>query len=272
MKLYTVATHNYGYYDALKFSAKKNNFKLINLAKNKKWKGLMWKFELMLNRLKNVDNNEIVAFCDGFDVIIANNSKILEKNFKNLDCDIIFGKENSNHNTIIHWLSWLCFKNYHLLDRNDVPNSGVYVGYAGKIKKFLKICLSLVETENDDQDITYMIYNNRKKFNLNIKLFDEFLYTIPFDKNWLTVFSFNESKIKKITCDLNKAFFVHANGNRNMDIYCKELEYPLKLKNRVKSNHNHLVHFSKMLFRNNQQKIYLLVLIIFIYYIITKRN
>ena len=38
MKLYTVATHDYGYIEALKYSAKKNNFKLINLAENKNGK------------------------------------------------------------------------------------------------------------------------------------------------------------------------------------------------------------------------------------------
>lgn len=261
MKLYTVATHDYGYIEALKYSAKKNNFKLINLAENKKWKGLMWKFELMLDRLNKENDDEIIAFCDGFDVITVNDAKLLEKNFKMLNCDIIFGKENSNHNTIIHWLSWLCFKNYCLLDRNNIPNSGVYVGYVGKIKKFLKICLNLLDSENDDQDITYLIYSKMKNYGLNIKLLDEFLYTIPFDKRWDTFLSFNESKINKITCDLNKAFFIHANGNRNMDIYCKELGYPLKLKNKIKSNHNHFIHYGKMLYINNKRTIYLLVLL-----------
>ena len=40
-----------------------------------------------------------------------------------------------------------------------------------------------------------------------------------------------------------------------MDIYCKELNYPLKLKGTVKSNHNHIKHMSKMLFRNNYKNI-----------------
>ena len=79
MKLYTVATHDYGYIEALKYSAKKNNFKLINLAENKKWKGLMWKFELMLDRLNKENDDEIIAFCDGFDVITVNDAKLLEK-------------------------------------------------------------------------------------------------------------------------------------------------------------------------------------------------
>ena len=54
--------HNYGYYEALRFSAKKNNFKLINLAYDKKWKGLMWKFKLLLNKIENVDDNERLEF------------------------------------------------------------------------------------------------------------------------------------------------------------------------------------------------------------------
>ena len=272
MKLYTVATHNYGYYEALQFSAQKNKFKLINLAYDKKWKGLMWKFKLLLNKIENVDDNEIIAFCDGFDVIVVNSAHLLKTLFLKLDCDIIFGKENSNHNSFIHYLSRICFKNYHLLERNNIPNSGVYVGYAGKIKKFLKLCLKIISTENDDQDITYFIYYNRKKYDLNIKLFDEYLYTIPFNKDVSYVFSFNESRIKKITCDLNKVFFIHSNGNRNMDIYCKELNYPLKLKGGSKSNHSHIMHYSKMLYRNNQKKIYLLVFFSFFLLFYYKKN
>tara|TARA_B110000908_G_C10264101_1_gene461986 strand:+ start:4802 stop:5602 length:801 start_codon:yes stop_codon:yes gene_type:complete len=260
MKLYTVATHNHGYLNSLKMSAKKNGYTLINLARNKKWKGLVWKFKLLYQELLKLDDNEIIAFCDGFDVIVVNSANSLKKNFLRLNCDIIFGKENSNHNTIIHYLSQLCFKYYNLLDRNNIPNSGVYVGYVKKIKQFLKLCLNKIETVSDDQDITYLIYYNQKHYNLNIKLYDEYIYTIPFSKKWTNAFSFNETIIEKITCDLNKVFFVHANGNRNMDIYCKTLKYPLKLNNTV-SNHNHFIHYINMLFRNNY-KVVLLVIIL----------
>ena len=41
MKLFTVVTHNYGYYPALIKSAKRNNFTLINIGKNLKWKGIL---------------------------------------------------------------------------------------------------------------------------------------------------------------------------------------------------------------------------------------
>ena len=265
MKLFTVATHNYGYYNSLKYSSKKNGFQLINLALGKKWKGLVWKFELMLDALENLNDNEVVAFCDGFDVIVTNQANILKKIFYNLNCDILFGKENSNYNTLIHYLSYICFKNYYLLNRDDVPNSGVYVGYVGKIKKFLKICLDFIATENDDQDITYKIYHQKDKYNFKIKLLNEFIYTIPFDKRWSNVFSFNDFKINEISCDLNKVFFVHANGNRNMDIYCKLLNYPLKIKGKKGSNHNHIVHFSKMLLRNNFKKVLFIVIIIILY-------
>ena len=264
MKIFTVATHNYGYYRALKKSSKKNGFKLINLAFNKKWKGLTWKFKLMYQALQNISDNEIIAFCDGFDVIIANHANNLIKIFKSLNCDIIFGKENSNHNTIVHYLSKICFKYYYLLDRSNIPNSGVYVGYAGKIKKFLKLCLERIKVINDDQDITYLIYKNQKKHQLKIKLTDEYIYTIPFNKDHSYVFKWNNSKIKNITCDLNKVFFIHANGNRNMDIYLKSLKYP-KRNIKSKSAHNHISHFSKMFFRNNIRAIFFIMIIILVF-------
>ena len=90
MKLFTVATHNYGYYPALIKSAKLNNFTLINIAENLKWKGVLWKFKIMLNQIEKLDDNEIISFCDGFDVIVVNDSRNLIKIFKVLNCDILF--------------------------------------------------------------------------------------------------------------------------------------------------------------------------------------
>lgn len=248
MYLYTVATHNYGYYEALIISAKNNNYQLINLAKNKKWKGLVWKFNLMLKALKNHNENDIICFCDGFDVIVNRKSEEFREYFLKNNCDIMFGYENSNLNDIFHFLSKFSFEYYHLLDRNNVPNTGVYIGYVGKIKKFIKLCLKLDNT--DDQDMAYYIYHNMKKFNLNIKL-DNKIYTIPFENNLSYLLKPNGNKnITKITGNLKKIFYIHANGNRNMDIYCKKLSLPLKnLKS--KSNHNHLIHYAIKTLKNN---------------------
>lgn len=262
MYLYTLATHNYGYYNALEKSAKNNNFKLINLGKNMKWKGLMWKFEMMLKALNNHNDNMIVAFCDGFDVIVCNDSSKLQKAFIDLNCDIIFGNENSNHNYIIHLLSYLSFKNYHMMERNNTPNTGVYVGYVGKLKKFISLCLKLSSIEDDDQDIGYLIFANMKKYNLNIKIVNEYIHTIPFYHNTLGLLNLQEIIINKITTDINKVFFIHANGNRNMNIYCEILNLPLK-NTTTKTNHNHILHYTKKILKNN----YKLFLFIILYYL-----
>ena len=261
MYLYTLATHNYGYYNALRKSAKINNFKLINLGYNKKWKGLMWKFEMMLKALNNHNDNDIVAFCDGFDVIVTNDSNKLKNIFIDLNCDIIFGNENSNTNNIIHLLSYLSFKNYYLMDRHNTPNTGVYVGYVNKLKKFISLCLQQSSIEDDDQDIGYMIFANRKKYNLNIKIINNYIHTIPFYHNIFELINLKDIVIDKITTDINKVFFIHANGNRNMDIYCKMLNLPLK-NNISMTNHNHILHYSKKVFKNNYKILLFIVIIL----------
>ena len=250
MKLFTVATHNYGYYPALIQSAKEHDFNLINLAKHSKWKGLLWKFKLMYKSICNLDDNEIIAFCDGFDVLVVNNAKRLEKFFKLLDCDIIFGNENSNNNPLINFLSHYAFKYQYLLKYDKKPNTGVYVGYVGKIKQFLKICLKECGNLNDDQDIGYKIFYYQKKYNLKLRIVNEHIYTIPFSKKFWKIKDYRI--VRNIDCDLNKTFFIHGNGNRNIDIYCKKLKLPLKLNNKISSNHSHFTHYLTKLINNNR--------------------
>lgn len=260
MKLFTVATHNHGYYNALIKSAKRNGFKLINLGKKQKWKGLIWKFKLMLKSIEKINNKEVIAFCDGFDVMVVKNATELEIFFKSLNCDIIFGNENSNVNPLINFLNYYTFRYHHLLHNREKPNTGVYVGYAGKIKKFLSICLKEVENLKDDQDIGYKIFYYQKKFNLKLKTVNEHIYTVPFPKTLVGLLNYNT--INKIECDLNKSFFIHGNGNRNIDIYSKKLLLPPKINNQT--SHNHVLHYSKKLIDNNKRTIVLILIVIYL--------
>ena len=106
-----------------------------------------------------------------------------------------------------------------------------------------------------------MIFANRNKYNLKIKIVNNYIHTIPFYHNIFELINLKDVVINKITTDINKVFFIHANGNRNMDIYCKMLNLPLKnMKN--KTEHNHVLHYSKKVFKNNYKKLLFIVIIL----------
>jgi hypothetical protein len=81
MKLVTVATHSERYFPYLKLSAEKYGHELVVLGWGEKWKGFVWRFELMREYLKNLDPNEIVCFIDAFDVVILQDPQTIEAKF-----------------------------------------------------------------------------------------------------------------------------------------------------------------------------------------------
>lgn len=254
VKLFTVATHNYGYLDALKQSSKKHNYDLEILGHKQKWEGLLWKFKLMYEKITLFDDNEIICFCDGFDVIVTNDSDKMITFFTKQHCDILFGWEASNNNYLIYLFSPLFFKNAWDLSRYQRPNSGVYIGYVWAIKNFLKFCLHTNSTIMDDQDLAYLAFYNMEKIGLNMKISNS-IYTVPMKEGLMEIYNILFSNIQNNYIDINllpknleTTYFVHANGNRNMDYLTTKLQ--LSNANITTTNHNHLTHYLKSLLNN----------------------
>ena len=273
IKLFTVVTHNNGYFKALKKSAKIFNYNFKVLGYKKKWEGLIWKFKLMLNNLNNLPDDEIVVFCDGFDVIVNKDSGELINFFRNQNKDILFGWEASNYTTLMYTLSLIAFKNQHLLKREDIPNTGVYVGYVWAIKNFLKYCLDNITYENDDQDIAYKAFANQKNLGLNLGITNR-IYTIPLNLNEFFFF-FKKFENNHIDYNFipknNDYFFIHANGNRNMDKYVESQNLPKSMV--THSNHKHLTHFLGKVFNNTiRSKLFWIIVILIIIKIIPEEK
>ena len=70
MHIVTVANKNDGYLNYLIESCKRNGGELEVLGWNQEWKGFMWKISLMIEYLNGLDDDDIVCFVDGYDVII----------------------------------------------------------------------------------------------------------------------------------------------------------------------------------------------------------
>ena len=158
LEIVTYATHNEKYFPHLLQSAKRNNLKLTVLGFNTKWLGFIDKFNKFFDYLNTKNNNDIIMFVDGFDVIFNNTSqKNIISKFKMFNTKILFSKhENSfsfptcNNNTI---------------------NTGLYMGYV----KYLKILLNNIINFNNDENLSDdQFLMNYYCNNINIMFFKQY--------------------------------------------------------------------------------------------------
>ena len=90
MKILTVATHEEGYYTALKRTAGENGFSLATLGWNQAWKGLAWKIDLYLEALRKCNAQEPVLCVDGYDVVVVAKAEEVRLKFDEIGQPVLF--------------------------------------------------------------------------------------------------------------------------------------------------------------------------------------
>jgi hypothetical protein len=164
MHIVTVATKSEGYFNYLVESCKRNGGKLEVLGWGQEWKGFMMKIYLFKDYLNNLDDDDIVCFVDGYDVIILQPVDKIETLFRNSGKKILFSQDSNAD--IIPFIEMFCkyyfgtYKNYRL-------NAGTFIGYVKYFKKiFNNICneYNCNDKNLDDQIIFTKICN---KYNSN---------------------------------------------------------------------------------------------------------
>jgi hypothetical protein len=275
MKLVTVATHSERYYPYLKLSAEKYGHKLVTLGWGEKWKGFVWRFELMKTYLKNIDPNEIICFIDAYDILILQDSSTIETKFKEIIKDdktkIVYSIEVKSDsfidNTLI--ISMTTCKKYSI-------NAGTYIGYSSELLKLFETLCSRYEcrADLDDQKIV-------QKFCL-----EDTNNTIIFDTNsdiFLVMVSIasrlspnkHNMKIENETLYYKnlKPCILHAPFNTDMDDIIEGLGYDVsifKARNENKTQYiiTFIKHWIKILYLENiiaVNIVFIMLLILFIY-------
>lgn len=144
MRIITYATHAEGKFKSL--VENEYGVKIDVLGWGSKWNGFMDKFKGVIKFLNEIkDDNEIIVFIDGFDSIINKNISDLEETFKSLDCKVLLSKNTPDDTYPVMKEIFGTCKN------NVIANSGMYMGYAGNLKKVLEKSLSF--KCKDDQRI-----------------------------------------------------------------------------------------------------------------------
>ena len=136
-EIVTVATHK-----EFKFEELINNKfeKITILGMGQKWTGFTMKYELMYEHIKNMDDNKIIIFLDGFDSIIQNDPKKAIEIFKEKNYKFLISKDIVNGLNI-----------FPQCKNNMVASCGMYMGY---VKYLKQICeSSFTKKCKDDQVI-----------------------------------------------------------------------------------------------------------------------
>ena len=126
----TYATHSYGNFEDLVNN--KYGIKVIVLGWGTKWTGFTDKFDAVYKYSKELPDNDIVIFLDGFDVWVNSSLKNAIDKFKEMNSKVVFSKdEELQGHTITKKIFGLCRDNH-------IVNTGMYIGYAKYIKQLME--------------------------------------------------------------------------------------------------------------------------------------
>ena len=155
----TFATHAEGNFNNMI----NNNYgiKIKVLGWGKKWTGFKMKYIYVYNFIKNLKDNDIIIFLDGFDVYINGYLKNAIKIFEKNNYKVLFSKEIP-----MYKINYFKNKVFNPYNEKYILNTGLYMGYV----KYLKILLneSLKLKCNDDQRNMNVLKNKYNFINIDI--------------------------------------------------------------------------------------------------------
>lgn len=239
VKLITVATHLESYMPWLIKSCLQHNTQLTILGWQQKWLGFKWKYQLIINYINCINDEELICFVDAYDVILLRPLDEIEKYYDKIGKEIIISSENVVSNLMETLFGQIKNNYFSLCDKKRV-NSGLYISKCKYLKKILRDLLNNYdkpEYHNDDQimitkhcNINKNIYYVDTKFEIFLTIFNPMFS----GKN-------NKLKIKnqQLYYDNHKPFFIHGNGNTKLDDIILELGYHIDPKTIYNNNiHN----------------------------------
>jgi hypothetical protein len=268
-KLYivTVATHDDFYLPYLKKTCEINNSELIILGYGEKWKGFNWKYQLVSKFLKKLNNDDIVCFVDGFDVICTRDLKDFKKVFVELKNKynfklIVSEHKIVNNNDINSYFYYFLLKIYFFECKNKSLNAGTYAGYVKDLIEILENINNLNNNSKADDQILLTKYCNSNSNNIYIDTKGELFLTLenPY-KNIDHLFKF---KNNNIYYNGYQPFFIHGPGETYLDNILIKMNINYDYNNKV--NEKLFKNFyNKLLFRiNNGLPYFLFVLFVII--------
>jgi hypothetical protein len=225
MHIVTVANKSEGYFDYLVESCKRNGGKLEVLGWGQEWKGFIMKIHLFQEYLNKLDDDDIVCFVDGYDVIILQPVDKIETLFRNSGKKILISIESPAdmvpfYDMLIKYLYFGEYKNYRI-------NSGTFIGYVKYLKElYNNVCndYNCNDKNLDDQKILTDMCNKYNDNDVDVDINNDiFLVISHFDSYKRT-----NCKLKNNELVFNnniKPCILHGCANYNLNNILKKLDY-----------------------------------------------
>lgn len=215
----TVATNSEFYFPYLEKSCLSNGVKLEVLGFGEKWEGFNWKYVKMIEYLKNIDPNDIVCFVDGYDVICTRNlNEIVEeyqKIKKNTNSKIIVAYGNNDNETLMSFYFGKC--------KNNLLNSGTYIGTAEDLLKILKEVYNLNPNNNADDQVLLTQYCHKYPQNVYVDIDNKLFLSLAKPLEELNDYVI--IKDNNLYFNNQRPFFIHAPGGGYLDKLIINLGY-----------------------------------------------
>jgi len=232
----TVATESKFYFPYLIESCKRNGTKLEVLGYGEEWLGFNWRFKKMLEFLKNIPDEDLVCFIDGYDILCIRNLDQLIPEFlkiqKETNCKIIVGSDQ--HYTLLKYWAQLTYGSCN----NKLLNGGNYIG----LKKDLIQIIDYIYTNNpDDANDDQLLLTQYCKTRPNDFYIDTesrifLVYMNPFTEvQDITIKTDTNTNTKTVYYNNNKPFFVHTPGGF-LDKLIIDLDYDYDYNNTIKQD------------------------------------
>lgn len=183
--------------------------------------GIIDKIKAMHKFASEQEPDEIIMFCDGYDVIIFGDSNEIERRFTfDFTCDILVNAEKALWTPDLDCLRYQ-YKSKKFQEGNwSYLNSGVYIGYADSIRDMLAIMLYMFEKKTetrDDQAAMNLVYL-ASKLDIEIDESCKILQCYSFIGDMDYVYG-DGYILNNITG--HKPLVFHGNGKTNMELVMK---------------------------------------------------
>jgi hypothetical protein len=228
----TAANKSGGYYEILKESCIRNGCKLTTLGFGEKWTGFMFKYKQLQKFLKSVNSDDIVAFIDGFDVVMNEHIDIFIQKYKKFNKSIVL--------SVIYNSDTLKFIEKRMFGTVKYNGSDYFICsglYAGRVSDLIYMFdLMNIESDknNDDQLLlTKFIINNPEFVNEKIALDTQMeLFTNATHPTCIDLI-LKKSDTLTISCNDgyilnnlgNRSVFIHGSGKADLKPYLKQIGY-----------------------------------------------
>jgi hypothetical protein len=147
VNIVTYATHNFG--NLNKLIHNDFNVKITVLGWGEKWNSFIQKFEAMYEHCKQLEDDDILIFMDGFDTSITKHPSVAIKRFLDMDCKVLLSEEkDAGYGFIGKYFSRKMFGS---CKNNHTANSGLYMGYVRYLKLIYEEILCHNGRLSDDQ-------------------------------------------------------------------------------------------------------------------------